>query len=257
MVKVKKVKRKLNFKALIILLLILYLIVMLLYTFFTMPIKNIVIEGNSLISDSDIISAANIDNYPSIFKISSKKIIKNIKKLNLIEEVNVSKSFTGTITINVKESKIVFFNKLNNTYVLSTKKEISDINSKNLICVPTLINYVPSDIYESLIQKLSVIDQDIIADISEIEYNPDVKDDVTINDSRFILRMNDGNYVYIDIVNFDNLNKYKVIYSSLEEKGVLHLDVVYSDNNTITFTSFAALAAQQKEKEGENDELSQ
>lgn len=253
----KTVKRKLNKKALLVILLTLYLFIMSFYYVFTMPIKNIVIVGNSLISDSDIISAANIDNYPSIFKISSKKIIKNIKKLNLIEEVNVSKSFTGTITINVKESKIVFFNKLNNTYVLSTKKEISDINSKNLICVPTLINYVPSDIYESLIQKLSVIDQDIIADISEIEYNPDVKDDVTINDSRFILRMNDGNYVYIDIVNFDNLNKYKVIYSSLEEKGVLHLDVVYSDNNTITFTSFAALAAQQKEKEGENDELSQ
>ncbi len=253
----KTVKRKLNKKALLVILLTLYLFIMSFYYVFTMPIKNIVIEGNSLISDSDIISAANIDNYPSIFKISSKKIIKNIKKINLIEEVNVSKSFTGTITINVKESKIVFFNKLNNTYVLSTKKEISDINSKNLICVPTLINYVPSDIYESLIQKLSVIDQDIIADISEIEYNPDVKDDVTINDSRFILRMNDGNYVYIDIVNFDNLNKYKVIYSSLEEKGVLHLDVVYSDNNTITFTSFAALAAQQKEKEGENDELSQ
>lgn len=253
----KTVKRKLNKKALLVILLTLYLFIMSFYYVFTMPIKNIVIEGNSLISDSDIISAANIDNYPSIFKISSKKIIKNIKKINLIEEVNVSKSFTGTITINVKESKIVFFNKLNNTYVLSTKKEISDINSKNLICVPTLINYVPSDIYESLIQKLSVIDQDIIADISEIEYSPDIKDDVTINDSRFILRMNDGNYVYIDIVNFDNLNKYKVIYSSLEEKGVLHLDVVYSDNNTITFTSFAALAAQQKEKEGENDELSQ
>lgn len=253
----KTVKRKLNKKALLVILLTLYLFIMSFYYVFTMPIKNIVIEGNNLVSDSDIISAANIDNYPSIFKISSKKIIKNIKKINLIEEVNVSKSFTGTIIINVKESKIVFFNNLNDTYVLSNKKEISDINPQNLICVPTLINYVPSDIYEGLIQKLSAINQDIIADISEIEYSPDIKDDVTINDSRFILRMNDGNYVYIDIVNFDNLNKYKVIYSSLEEKGVLHLDVVYSDNNTITFTSFAALAAQQKEKEGENDELSQ
>lgn len=253
----KTVKRKLNKKALLVILLTLYLFIMSFYYVFTIPIKNIVIEGNNLVSDSDIISAANIDNYPSIFKISSKKIIKNIKKINLIEEVNVSKSFTGTIIINVKESKIVFFNNLNDTYVLSNKKEISDINPQNLICVPTLINYVPSDIYEGLIQKLSAINQDIIADISEIEYSPDVKDDVTINDSRFILRMNDGNYVYIDIVNFDNLNKYKVIYSSLEEKGVLHLDVVYSDNNTITFTSFAALAAQQKEKEGENDELSQ
>ena len=105
--------------------------------------------------------------------------------------------------------------------------------------------------------ELSEIDSDIISSISEIEYNPDIKDEVTINEGRFILRMNDGNHIYIDIVNFENLNKYKIIYSSLDEKGVLHLDVVYSENNTITFTSFAALAAQQNSEEGEDNELSQ
>ena len=98
---------------------------------------------------------------------------------------------------------------------------------------------------------------DIISLISEIEYSPDVKDDVTINDSRFILRMNDGNYVYIDLVNFENLEKYKLIYSSLEEKGVLHLDGVYAGSDTIVFTSFAALAAQNETVEGEENELPQ
>ena len=75
-----------------------------------------------------------------------------------------------------------------------------------------------------MINKLSTIDSDIVSLISEIEYSPDVKNDVTINDSRFVLKMNDGNLVYIDLVNFANLNRYKVIYSNLDEKGILHLD---------------------------------
>lgn len=102
------------------------------------------------------------------------------------------------------------------------------------------------------------ISPDIIALISEIEYSPDVKNDITINDSRFILRMNDGNHIYIDLVNFDNLEKYKLIYSSLEEKGVLHLDGVYAGSDTIIFTSFAALAAEESEEvEDGSSELSQ
>lgn len=252
----KKVKHKLNKKALLVILLALYLMIMTFYYVFTMPIKSILINGNTLVSDSDIIKAANIGNYPSIFKVSSKSIINNVNKLNFIEEVDVSKSISGIITINVKESKVLFLNKLNNTYVLSNKEEIN-CSEVELNGIPTLVNYVPSDIYEDLIEKLSEIDSDIISSISEIEYNPDIKDEVTINEGRFILRMNDGNHIYIDIVNFENLNKYKIIYSSLDEKGVLHLDVVYSENNTITFTSFAALAAQQNSEEGEDNELSQ
>ena len=69
MEKVKRVKkRKLNWKRILILLLILYLIVMLLYTLFTMPIKNIYIKGTNLLTDNDIIEVANLKDYPSIFK---------------------------------------------------------------------------------------------------------------------------------------------------------------------------------------------
>ena len=56
MAELKRVKRKkLNWKALILLLLILYLIVMLFYTIFTMKIKNIYITGTSLLTDNEII----------------------------------------------------------------------------------------------------------------------------------------------------------------------------------------------------------
>ena len=252
----KKVKRKLNKKALIVIFLTLYLIIMAFYYCLTLPIKNIVITGNNLVSDSEIISTAGIKNYPEIFKVSSSKIVKELEKIDLIESAKVKKSLNGTITIEVVESKVLFYNALNSSVVLSNGKEVPDSETA-IKGIPSLVNYVPSDIYKSLIAKMNETDSDIIALISEIEYSPDVKNDVTINDSRFILRMNDGNHVYIDLVNFENLNKYQLIYSNLDEKGVLHLDGVYAGSDTIIFTSFAALAAQESTEEGENSELQQ
>ena len=252
----KKVKRRLNKKALLVILLTLYLIIMAFYYCLTLPIKNIVIEGNSLVSESSIITAAGIKDYPNIFKTSSSKIVKNVEALDFIESASVKKSLNGTITIKVTESKTLFYNVLNSSVVLSNEEEIV-YDNPNVLGLPTLVNYVPSDVYKELIAKMSDTSSDIISLISEIEYSPDVKNEVTINDSRFIMRMNDGNLVYIDLVNFENLEKYKLIYSSLEEKGVLHLDGVYAGSDTIIFTSFAALEEQNNQVEGEQDELSQ
>ena len=116
-----------------------------------------------------------------------------------------------------------------------------------------------SQLSQIKLNLLRFFDSDIVSLISEIEYSPDVKNDVTINDSRFILKMNDGNLVYIDLVNFANLNRYKVIYSNLDEKGILHLDGVYSgsDSDTIIFTSFAALENKENSEAGEENELSE
>lgn len=253
----KKVKRKLNKKAILVILLTLYLIIMAFYYCFTLPIKNIIIKGNNLVSDSEIITAAGIENYPSIFRTNSKNIVKKVTNLDLITDASVKKNINGTITITVTEPRPLFYNALNNKIALADGSEAEMPNS--LLGLPTLINYVPSDIYENLINKLSTIDSDIVSLISEIEYSPDVKNDVTINDSRFILKMNDGNLVYIDLVNFANLNRYKVIYSNLDEKGILHLDGVYSgsDSDTIIFTSFAALENKENSEAGEENELSE
>lgn len=244
----KKVKRRINKKALIVIILILYLIIMIFYYVYKMPIKNIIINGNNLLNDSEIISSVGLNDYPNLFKVSTKKIEKKLEKLDLVISADVDKNLFGTIYIDIEEAQILFLNKTNNKLVLSNKKEISEISCSG---IPTLINYVPSDIYTNLIEQMSKIDGEIIALISEIEYNPDVKEDITINDNRFILKMNDGNLVYIDIVNFTNLKMYKTIYSNLETSGIIHLDNVYADADTIIFTPF------DKINEGESDELSE
>ncbi len=245
----KKVKRRINKKAIVVIILILYLVIMIFYYCLKMPVKNIVINGNNLLKDSEIITSAGLNDYPNLFKISTKNIEKNIESMDLVESVEVKKSILGTITINVVEAKVLFLNTTNNLVVLSNKEEISD---NNFVGIPSLINYVPQNIMDNLVEKVNDIDSDIIALISEIEYSPDIKNDITINDSRFILKMNDGNTVYIDIVNFANLNMYKTIYSNLDSLGVIHLDSVYGGSDTVIFTSYDKL-----NEEGSEDELSE
>ena len=79
----------------------------------------------------------------------------------------------------------------------------------------------------------------------------DIKNEKVIDKNRFLLRMNDGNYVYINLANMDNLNKYEEIYTTLDEnkKGILNLD---STSKGVVFQPFDLI----KEKEEKKDELS-
>ena len=72
----KKVKRKLNKKACLVMLLTLYLIIMAFYYCFNLPIKNIVIKGNNIITDDEILEVSNLNNAKYMFKINSRNIKK-------------------------------------------------------------------------------------------------------------------------------------------------------------------------------------
>jgi len=242
--KVKRVKkRKLNIKALIILLLIIYIIVMFFYTIFTSPIKNIYIKNTALLKDNEIIEVAGIKNYPSWFKINNKKLEKKIKSLELVESVKVKKTLTGKLIINIKEAVPLFYNRNTDKVVLSNNKEVE--NNKYL-GIPTLINYVPNDLLTKFINKFSLINSDIINMINEIEYNPDIQknettgESIVIDSERFLLRMNDTNIVYVNIINMERLNDYKEIFASIgDERGVLLLDSYVEDNDLLgIFSAF-------------------
>ena len=220
--KPKKKKRKLRISGLIFILLFLYIIVMLGYYFFSMPIKRIVVTGNAYISEHEIISVADINVKTSVFKASSSSIKKKVNKIPLIKNVKVKKSIWGSINIMVEENKLLFYNVLNGKLYLSDESTINEENG--YFGYPTLVNYIPSDTMTKFIKGFTKIDDDIIAMISEIEYSPDRYNNVIIDDERFLLRMNDGNKVYINIVNIEKLNKYQTIYASVGSGGILYLD---------------------------------
>lgn len=226
----KKVKvKKFSVKRLIILLLVLYIIAYSLYFIFKMPIKNIYIKGNTNISDNEIITVAKIKNYPSIFKSTSYNLSKRIKTIPLVKEVKIRKSIFGKLTITIEEYKILFYNLNNQKVVLENNVEIE--NNNKYLGIPTLINHVPDNIYKRLTKSLLKVDSNILSLISEIEYAPTKSNDEIIDETRFILRMNDGNTIYANLLNIKNLNHYEEIYSTLnDEKGNLYLDSSNKEN---------------------------
>lgn len=218
----KKPKKKVRITGIIFLILFIYLLAMIVYYFIKLPIKNINIHGNNLLNEEEIIKNADINYNDSIFKISINKVSKNIKNIPLVKNVKIKRYLNGTIDIDITENRILFYNVLTKKLVLSDGSEMN--SSGEYLGYPTLVNYVPKNIYDNLIKSLSKVDESNYQMISEIEYSIDKYEDKVIDDERFLLRMKDGNTVYVNLINIEKLNKYQEIYAVVNDKGILYLD---------------------------------
>lgn len=217
---IKKTKRrKLRLGRILIALIILVLFVYLIKLVCRFPIKNIFVEGNNYLTDQEIIDLAKIQDYPSIFKYSSNRIEKNVKKSVFIKKVKVTKKHLKEVYIKVEENNILFYNSTNKKTVLNNGKEVDkELNG------PILINYVPDKVYKKLIEQMRLVKIDIINRISEIKYDPS-----NVDEERFLLTMNDGNFVYITLEKLENINNYvkislEIINKFGHKNGILNLD---------------------------------
>lgn len=215
----KKTKKRLKKGIIVILFILMFIGIFSIYYFvFPQNIRNIYIHNNKYLTDQEIIELAGIKDYPNTFKYTSYKIKNNIKESPYIKDVTVKKKLLYIVDITIYENKILFIRLDTNKIVLDNKEEI-DYN-KEILNVPYLINYVPNTKYDTLIKKLSKIDNEIISKISEIKYDPNDYDE-----DRFLLYMNDDNRVYVTLTKFELLNKYNETIPQLEgKKGILYYD---------------------------------
>ena len=213
----KRNKKKFNFVKFITTLIILFCLFMLFRYLLEVKTKNIVILNNDYYTDEQIIEKANLQDYPKFILLNKNKIRKDLKELELIEDVDIEKTSEFVLKLKIKEKKILYLIRSKQEYMTSDGKSY---DLENVYGVPTLINYVPEDVEELFIKEFSKIDKNIINLISEIEYSKSEYDD-----KRFLLYMNDGNEVYITVYKVDILNKYIDIVKKLEGKnGILYLD---------------------------------
>lgn len=224
--KEKKKRKKIRFKGLLIVILFLYLIGTGVYSVLTNPIKNIQIEGNNYLKENYLIDYLDIEG-SSNMKVSKKKIKNKLLEIELISSVKVSKNLFGKIKIEIEEEELLFYNWNTKKVVLSNGKEVEF--NRDFLGIPSLINYVPLDIYEDLLEKIVLVDKNILSLVSEIEYSPSIVDDKVVDDTRFIFRMNDGNNVYINTINIERINSYLTTYEAIvnkkgDIKGCLYLD---------------------------------
>lgn len=211
-----KRKKKLNIKRVIIVFTILFLIPFCIYKIINIKITNIFIKGNYYLSDQEIIDIAKLNNYSNTFSNGSSIISKRLEKNKYVYSATVHKTnFFREIYIDIKENYPLFYSQSENETILYDGKK----DNKNYTC-PVLINKIPDTIYEDFVERIKGINMDILNRISEIEYKPN-----EVDEERLLLFMNDGNYVYITLRKFENINKYvEMLKSFNNKKGILHLD---------------------------------
>lgn len=212
---VKKKRRKLKKKNLFLFFCFATIFFLSLAFMMDIKINNVIVKGNVLYEDYDIIKKAHLEDYPSSLGNLSFNIKKTLENDPYIKKANVYKTSLTKVVIEVTENLPVF-------YYLPTKKTILVDRSQtdDNFPVPTVINYVPDKIYELLLDKISNADYNIIKRVSEIKYDPN-----EVDDERFLFTMNDGNYIYVTLEKMEKINKYlDIIKSFNNKKGILYLD---------------------------------
>ena len=183
-----------------------------------MPIKNIYIKGNKIITDNEIIEITNLYKYPSFVLTSKKSLIKSIKKNPYIKSVSINKKLGNIIEINIEEYLPISIT--NDEKIIIENGTILE-NSYNLMDLPILSNNIDNkNIYNNFTNKFSKINSNILRQVSQIEYSP-----IEVDNDRFLLYMDDTNLVYITLTKINKLNKYNKIKDVLEGKtGIIYLD---------------------------------
>lgn len=211
-----KKKIKIKYTRVFIFLTVLLVFILMLTFVINLKITNIVVIGDyNILKEQEIIDIASISNYPKTFTVPSSKIKKNLEDNIYIKSVKVKKKYLTQVYITVEENYPLFFYKTDNKTVLLDGSKVEKIFS-----VPTVINYIPNLKYQSFIEKMGLLEHNILERISEIKYDPSDYDD-----ERFLLYMKDGNYVYINLYKFSNLNKYiEIVKNFGNKRGIVYLD---------------------------------
>ena len=213
-VKIKVTKKKVNIKKIIVVIAIFASVVLGVAYIIHIPIKNIYITGNSLLSDKIIIKEAKLDEYPPFINTFFIDIKDNLQKNDYIKEVKIKRKFPSKIIIEIEEYKPIAIYK--NELLLSSGKKIQNTS---VDYVPYITNDIES-VYDKFIASFSKVDPDVLLKISHIEYAPN-----EVDKERFILYMIDSNYVHITLSKIEKINKYNSIVSELEDKkGIIYLD---------------------------------
>ena len=214
-VKVKVTKKKINIKRIVITLFILSAIFFVISYIFNYPIKNIYITGNNIVDDKTIIKLSGLENYPSFIKSYFSKIDKLVENNDYIKEASIKRKFLGKIYIEVIEERPLFI--YQDKLVLSSNKSVENIY--NIDYVPYVMNDI-SSIYQKVLEKFNLINDDILLKISEISYEPN-----EIDKERLLFTMIDNNYVYVTLNKIEKINKYNKVVSELSgKKGIIYLD---------------------------------
>ncbi len=214
-VKVKVKKKKINLKRILLAIIFIAIVYFLVSYLVHLPIKNIYITGNNIVSDKEIITLSELSDYPPYINTYFSDIKDNLLKNDYIKDVKIKRKFLNKLYLEITEYKplAIYQDKL----ILSSKEKV--VNTYAINYVPYVISNIDK-IYDKFVTSFAKVDSSILLKISHIEYVPN-----EVDSERFMLYMVDDNYVYITLSKIDKINKYNSIIAELEgKKGIIYLD---------------------------------
>ena len=215
--KKKKRKKKIKVFRVFLVLVVIALLVLLVMFLGKIKVRGFYISGNKYYDYKKILNITGLDKYPSFLLTNSYKVNSKIKDDKLINNIKIKKTLDGKFKVIVTENKILFYDSNKNKSVITDGSLIDYYYEYS----PVLVNEISDKkIYKKFLKKFNLVDKDTLLNISEIKYEPN-----DIDKERFLLSMNDGNYVYVTMSKFNAINNYLEISKTLGEKnGILYLD---------------------------------
>lgn len=215
--KKKRKKRKIKFKSVLITIFALLIIVLIVYVISLLRVKTYYVYNNKYLSDEEVLEILKLNKKSSYLltnTLTEKAIITNNKR---IKDVKIKRTLSLEVKVYVTEYKVLFYDDVNKKSIIENGSKV-DYKYDNS---PVLVNKIEDkEIYKKFLNKMNKVDNDILDIISEIKYVPN-----GIDKERFLLSMNDGNYVYVTISKLHKINEYRSVIDSVENKrGILYLD---------------------------------
>ncbi len=218
MAKVVK-KKKIKWIPFLMTITILGIVLFLVQLFIRIPTQNVLITGNEIVSDIDILELSGLSDYPSFCLTTAMSIERRLKANPFIESVHVKRKFFHMFVLEIEEREILYQKEEDGKYVLENGEETT-LDEGVVFNVPKLVNYVPNNKSKSFLKGLKKIKRNLRERISEMTYVPNEYDK-----DRFLLYLDDGNMVYLTLTKFSMLNYYEEVLPQLEgKKGILYLD---------------------------------
>ena len=215
--KKKRKKRKIKFKSVLITIFALLIIVLIVYVISLLRVKTYYVYNNKYLSDEEVLEILKLNKKSSYLltnTLTEKAIITNNKR---IKDVKIKRTLSLEVKVYVTEYKVLFYDDVNKKSIIENGSKV-DYKYDNS---PVLVNKIEDkEIYKKFLNKMNKVNNDILDIISEIKYVPN-----GIDKERFLLSMNDGNYVYVTISKLHKINEYRSVIDSVENKrGILYLD---------------------------------
>ena len=215
--KKKRKKRKIKVKSVALTILVLLILTLVIYVISLFKVKTYYVYNNKYLSDEEVLEILKLNKNSSYLftnTLTEKAITAKSKR---IKDVKIKKTLSLEIKVYVTEYKILYYDEENKYSVIENGEKVKYRYDDS----PVLVNKIEDkEIYKKFLNKMNKIDIEILDIISEIKYVPN-----GIDKERFVLSMNDGNYVYVTISKLHKINEYRSVIDSVEDKkGILYLD---------------------------------